>query len=188
MAGSPWQNAAAALNAGMKTMRQGDRFGIVCFDHEASFFNGTGMLGQPNIPPQFALYNWNEQICHSATTFIQANPPRGGTNIRTPLQWAVETLKMNHEKGRVPFVILCTDGPVRDEREILNFVKASAENVRILTFGIGQHCNWYFLNEQLPCPHTTMVAYEMDEKQKQKMEKESKKKTENKENRTFSWY
>jgi uncharacterized protein YegL len=316
MAGSPWQNAAAALNVGMKTMRQGDRFGIVCFDHEASFFNGTGMLGQPNIPPQFALYNWNEQICQSASTFIQANPARGGTNIRTPLQWAVETLKMNHEKGRVPFVILITDGAVRDEREIVNFVKASAENVRILTFGIGQHCNWYFLkmvaleskgwqsgalsvekltakmtsminkasepvlmnpvldvgginaqlvpekvpdlfvggplviagryqgafpsstalngnnvngngfkmnfkviyldaekgkpvsklfvksqldqmvakhwlgeepqlkaqiietsvNEQLPCPHTTMVAYEMDEKQKQKMEKESKKK------------
>lgn len=149
MAGQPWQNAASAMAQGLNSLHEGDRFGIVCFDHEASFFNGTAMLGQPNIPPQFALYNYNQQVAHAARGFIQANPARGGTNIKTPLIWAIDTLLMNKEPGRVPFVILITDGAVRDEKEIVQEVmknKANVENqVRILTFGIGQHCNWYFL-------------------------------------------
>jgi len=149
MAGQPWQNSAMALSAGLGTLHDGDRFGIVCFDHEASFFNGTSMVGQPNVPPQFALYNYNMQVAHAAKQFINANPARGGTNIRTPLVWAIDTLIMNKEAGRIPFVILVTDGAVRDEREIVQDVVNKREQekseVRVLTFGIGQHCNWYFL-------------------------------------------
>merc|ERR1711879_185487 len=89
------------------------------------------------------------QVMHAAKQFIGANPARGGTNIRTPLVWAIDTLIMNKEKGRIPFVILVTDGAVRDEREIVQDVISKQEHarseVRILTFGIGQHCNWYFL-------------------------------------------
>merc|ERR1719447_1525095 len=110
------------------------------------------MVGQPNVPPQFALYNFNAQVRDAARRFIEANPARGGTNIRTPLVWAMDTLKMNKEPNRIPFVVLITDGAVREEKEIVRDVqeknKQTANDdpvVRVLTFGIGQHCNWYFL-------------------------------------------
>merc|ERR1711879_722773 len=69
----------------------------------------------------------------------------GATNIKTPLLWALETLNMNCQEGRIPFVVLLTDGAVQDEKEIVTSVRDKAGAVRVLTFGIGQHCNWYFL-------------------------------------------
>lgn len=148
MSGQPWTNAAQALQHAMNTLQEQDRFGIVCFDHEACFFGGSAAVGIPNQPPQFALYGANQQNIQNATQFVMGCPARGGTNIRTPLLWALETLHMNADPRRVPFVVLLTDGAVRDEKEIVKSVKQQSENgqnVRVLTFGIGQHCNWYFL-------------------------------------------
>jgi len=45
----------------------------------------------------------------------------------------------------VPFVFLITDGAVKDEREICKWTQENSKNTRILTFGIGRFCNWYFL-------------------------------------------
>jgi len=145
MAGQPWEFAARALQEGLNTLRQGDRFGIVMFDHEASFFNGTGRLGTPNLPPQYALYIYSEQTRAAAAQFIQSNPAKGATNIKTPLLWAVDTLNMNRSTDRIPFVVLLTDGAVKDEKDIVKSVREKHKGVRVLTFGIGQHCNWYFL-------------------------------------------
>jgi hypothetical protein len=30
--------------------------------------------------------------------------------------WAIETLKLNEGEGRIPFVVLLTDGKVQDEK------------------------------------------------------------------------
>merc|ERR1719361_1864095 len=102
-------------------------------------------MGEPNVPPEYALYYYNPEKYQAATQWIRSNPARGGTNIKTPLLWAIETLNLNYQPNTIPFVVLITDGAVREEKEICQEVKAKAQNVRVLTFGIGQHCNWYFL-------------------------------------------
>merc|ERR1712228_1104258 len=59
--------------------------------------------------------------------------------------WAINTLKQNQMQNRLPFVILLTDGKVQDEKEICKEVRDQAGPVRVLTFGIGKYCSWYFL-------------------------------------------
>eukprot|EP00497_Spongosphaera_streptacantha_P004234 TRINITY_DN5088_c0_g1_i1.p1 TRINITY_DN5088_c0_g1~~TRINITY_DN5088_c0_g1_i1.p1 ORF type:complete len:188 (-),score=41.54 TRINITY_DN5088_c0_g1_i1:3-566(-) len=43
------------------------------------------------------------------------------------------------------FVVLITDGAVHNERKIVLDARQNAEGARVLTFGIGSYCNWYFL-------------------------------------------
>eukprot|EP00478_Filoreta_tenera_P000177 GABV01000177.1.p1 GENE.GABV01000177.1~~GABV01000177.1.p1 ORF type:complete len:479 (-),score=190.75 GABV01000177.1:21-1457(-) len=52
------------------------------------------------------------------------------------------------EPGRLPFVVLLTDGAVANERDICTRLQQETQQgspVRVLTFGIGKYCNWYFL-------------------------------------------
>jgi hypothetical protein len=41
--------------------------------------------------------------------------------------------------------VLLTDGCVANEREICHYANGAATRTRILTFGIGIYCNWFFL-------------------------------------------
>eukprot|EP00494_Astrolonche_serrata_P024853 UN25113 len=91
------------------------------------------------------VQNQNKTI-GNAIEFLQSHSERGTTDIKTPLLWAIETLKMNKtQEPRLQFVVLITDGAVQEEKEIVADVKKQAEDVRVLTFGIGRYCNWYFL-------------------------------------------
>jgi len=144
MSGKPWHDAVSALETATNNLNAGDRFGIVCFDHEAAFFNGTP-YPQENQPPPRALYPVTEQTKAAANGFVRNCPARGRTDILTPLDWAVRTLKLNKNPATIPFVILLTDGAVDNEREICRRIGSTSEGVRVLTFGIGNHCNWYFL-------------------------------------------
>jgi len=144
MSGKPWHDAVAALETAINNLNPGDRFGIVCFDHEAAFFNGTAYPLE-NSPPPRALYPVTKDMKAAANGFVRNCPARGRTDILTPLDWAVRTLNLNKNLSTIPFVVLLTDGAVNNEREICRRVGSTAENVRVLTFGIGNHCNWYFL-------------------------------------------
>lgn len=45
-------------------------------------------------------------------------------------------------------MVLLTDGCVNNDREICFMVRDICKNARILTFGIGFYCNWFFLKVQ----------------------------------------
>ena len=81
---------------------------------------------------------------------MQRRPPRGGTDIQTPLMWSLDLLNAQSAVGFngapiMPFVVLLTDGCVRNEREICDLAEKRCQRTRVLTFGIGPYCNWYFL-------------------------------------------
>lgn len=61
----------------------------------------------------------------------------GGTEILNPLKKAVD-LNVGKRKKRV---FLLTDGEVNNSKEIIDFAKLHAENVRIHTFGVGRDCD-----------------------------------------------
>ena len=67
----------------------------------------------------------------------------------TPLQssiTALESTPVNTAVGMcIPFVFLITDGAVRDEREICQYLAESRRRTRVMTLGIGEYCNHYFL-------------------------------------------
>merc|ERR550534_3269549 len=88
----------------------------------------------------------NSPNIHQAKEWINLNQARGLTDIKTPLDWAIKILNSNNqESNRMQFVVLVTDGAVSNEHEIVLNMEKESRNIRVLTFGIGRYCNWYFL-------------------------------------------
>lgn len=137
MHGTPIANAKAALKEAVTSLNAGDFFNIVQFDHEQITWAPTG--------PQPASMQ-NKQ---SAQYWIDEIQARGTTDIMTPLQASIaslESMPVNTDAGMcLPFVFLLTDGAVSNEREICQYLQESRRRTRVMTLGIGEFCNYYFL-------------------------------------------
>lgn len=133
MGGSPYQEALRALNSALDGLKATDKFTIVSFDHKQKRFSEELENATPS------------NIQNAKDWANQYQPDRGGTDIQTPLEWAVALLEQQSGNGVLPFVVLMTDGCVEDERAICKFVDKEVTKTRILTFGIGSYCNWFFL-------------------------------------------
>jgi hypothetical protein len=68
-------------------------------------------------------------------------------DIKTPLLWAINSLKREVEygPGAISSVFLITDGCVAEEREIVREACKIAGHVRLITLAIGSYSNWFFL-------------------------------------------
>lgn len=137
MHGTPIANAKAALKEAVTSLNAGDFFNIVQFDHEQIFW-------APAAPQPASTEN--KQNAHFWIDEIRA---RGTTDIMTPLQasiTALENMPVNTDAGMcLPFVFLLTDGAVSNEREICQYLQQSRRRTRVMTLGIGEYCNYYFL-------------------------------------------
>jgi len=144
MSGEPWAKGARAIQTALGKLNQIDRFGIVCFDDQQEHFSvdfeihSRGLVG--------GLFPATASNIDLAGQWIQQHQARGLTDIKTPLQWAIDVLNSNNqESNRMQFVVLVTDGAVSNEHEIVQSTEQQAQDIRVLTFGIGRYCNWYFL-------------------------------------------
>lgn len=137
MTGPPFQEAVRALEFALKALRPEDYFNIVSFDHRRAHFS-----------PQDLVPATAENLRKAVDWLKEYQPENGGTDIITPLHYAVEKLESKLDSVPVdslPFVVLLTDGCVPNEREICQEVSKRCKRTRILTYGIGFYCNWYFL-------------------------------------------
>lgn len=134
MTGDPFIEATKALKKGLDSLEEHDRFNIIVFDHrQVSFQKRCVSATRNNIT---SAKNWVSGLV----------PNRGGTDIYAPLEQALNILDDEESSSLVlPFVVLLTDGCVANERDICQFAQGRVSNARILTFGIGYYCNWYFL-------------------------------------------
>jgi uncharacterized protein YegL len=137
MGGDPMNQAKQALAQAIGQLTDIDFFNIVQFDHEQIIWNPIG-------PVHATAANR-----HLALTWVEGIQARGLTDILTPLQGALTMLE-NHPVNAaggmgLPLIFLLTDGCVRDEREICQYVQANRKRTRIMTMGIGRYCNHYFL-------------------------------------------
>ena len=115
-----------------------------------------GGIGSINAPSNYnlSLFEASDDNIKKGKLFVKDNYATGGTDIYTPLMWALTILNNYNDsknsnapttRKRVPFIVLLTDGAVANERQIVIDCEKFASNVRVLTFGIGKYCNWYFL-------------------------------------------
>lgn len=133
MAGAPFFESVRALQAALYCLDKNDTFSLCMFDHQQILFrDGLSTASDEN---KQAAADWA----------IQQTPEKGGTDIKTPLEWALGTLHHASSPGAINFVILLTDGCVAEEREICRSVQGLVRSTRILTLGIGTYCNWFFL-------------------------------------------
>jgi len=144
MYGEPWTKGARAIETALTKLNPIDRFGIVCFDDQQEYFSPDG--GRPSYGMVGGLFPANSPNINQAKQWINLNQARGLTDIKTPLDWAIRILNSNNEeRNRMQFIVLVTDGAVSNEHEIVFTTEKQSQDIRVLTFGIGRYCNWYFL-------------------------------------------
>ncbi|KAK6941273.1 von Willebrand factor, type A [Dillenia turbinata] len=136
MRGKPLEDMKSALYMAFSKLDPEDSFNIIAFNGETYLFSSTMMPATKE-----AVDNVNEWI---GINFVAG----GGTNISQPLDQAIEML--SGARSSLPLIFLFTDGSVEDERHICDVMKRKLSNreslcPRIHTFGIGYHCNHYFL-------------------------------------------
>lgn len=136
MTGEPFQEATNALIMALRALTpHQDYFAIIVFDHEFQIY-----------PPKGGMLTVTEVNISNCSEWIESNKPaRGGTKILPPLQTALDVLNKGQDEKSLPFVVLLTDGCVENERKICAMAKDEVKNCRVLTFGIGSYCNWFFL-------------------------------------------
>eukprot|EP00754_Rhynchopus_humris_P012626 Rhum_TRINITY_DN14298_c3_g2::Rhum_TRINITY_DN14298_c3_g2_i1::g.73202::m.73202 len=144
MAGGLLAAAKDALGSALRNLQQpspgfpGDSFSIIMFNHEHAVI--TRM--QKATPAAVS----------EAVQTLQAVTAGGTTNMAGPVQEAYDIL-LSEPPGQLPFLVLITDGCVHDEHRIVSNVRKMQLEVRpgmqysprILTFGLGKHCNTFFL-------------------------------------------
>lgn len=136
MQGKPLENVKNAVSAALSELVQGDYFNIITFNDELHSFSSC-------------LEQVNEKTIASATDWMNSNfVAEGGTDIMHPLSEAMALLSSVHDA--LPQIYLMTDGSVEDEHNICQTMKTEiinrgSKSPRISTFGLGSHCNHYFL-------------------------------------------
>jgi len=124
------------VSTALSELAQGDYFNIITFNDELHSFSSC-------------LEQVNEKTIASTTDWINSNfVAEGGTDIMHPLSEAMALLSSVHDA--LPQIYLITDGSVDDEHNICQTMKTEITNrgskcPRISTFGLGLHCNHYFL-------------------------------------------
>jgi Ca-activated chloride channel homolog len=134
MAGSKLEQAKAALQQALGTLRPADRFRLIAFSSAVRAFR-----------PQ--LVSATRENLTDAREFVDGLAAEGGTNIAAALDTA---LAGSAEAERLSLVIFLTDGlPSVGEQSperIAEAAAARAGRTRIFSVGLGQDVNTYLLD------------------------------------------
>ncbi|MBI2898374.1 MAG: PQQ-binding-like beta-propeller repeat protein [Deltaproteobacteria bacterium] len=128
MAGRPLEQARAIVDGALATLRPDDTFGLLRFGDEVVSL-GAGALAA--TPENLAL----------ARSFLQELAPNGATNLVPALEAALAP----GEPGRVPIVVLVSDGLFAAERDALGSIARHLGDARLFTVGVGPSPNRFLL-------------------------------------------
>ncbi|SIO58327.1 Ca-activated chloride channel family protein [Singulisphaera sp. GP187] len=136
MEGWKMVTARRALARMVDTLGAADRFNIYAFDDQIEC--------PPGFPDQ-GLVPATDRQRFRAVEFLAALSARGGTEMASPLNQAVEVLT-HAETGRDRILVLVTDGQVGNEDQILKGLGRRLQGIRIFTLGIDRAVNEGFLH------------------------------------------
>ncbi|HWB35687.1 MAG TPA: VIT domain-containing protein, partial [Rugosimonospora sp.] len=129
-----WKMVAARRAAAriVDTLRDGDRFAVLTFDHVVEWPDG-----KPGT-----LVAATDRNRYRAVEHLSRADARGGTELLQPLR---DGLALLADASRDRVLVLVTDGQVGNEDQILHEVDAALAGVRVHTVGIDQAVNAGFL-------------------------------------------
>jgi Ca-activated chloride channel family protein len=130
MRGAKWDQVVAAAGEVLRSLRPGERFRVVTYNHVVESFAPAPVAAAP------------EEVAR-ALGWIRAQAPGGGTNLSEALEAA---LAPPAEQGLLPLVLFLTDGlpTVGETREAAIVALAARQNAvgrRIFTYGVGAEPN-----------------------------------------------
>ena len=129
MAGEKLEQAAQAMKICLRNLGNNDLFNLVAFESELHPFS------QKSLP-------FNQKNLDLATRWVNRLRSMGGTEILPAVEFALKEETPEYEK----IILLFTDGQVGNENEIINYIKAHNQNLRLFSIGIDTTVNDFFIN------------------------------------------
>lgn len=140
MSGKKIEQAKGALTYCLSHLNANDRFNVVMFNEDASWF-------KPN------MVSATKANIQNATAMVDNLDARGGTNIDKALRSALQQFPagLTANQGK-PYVIFLTDGVptvgITDTNAILKNMKlTNKRDISIFAFGVGDDVNAQFLDQ-----------------------------------------
>ena len=129
MLGASMDQAKAAVAASLDSLREGDNFNIVSFNHQSTrWFEHSVAATAADV--------------HSTQQRIAQLQADGGTELGPALDLA---LAGEVERGRVRQVVLITDAAIGNEQDLLARIEKQRGEARVFAVGIGSAPNEYFI-------------------------------------------
>lgn len=129
MLGTSMEQAKAAVDAALATLRPEDRFNVVSFNHTASRW-----FVESPAPDAATLATTRDRLAQ-----LRAD---GGTELSPALQQALQGAV---EPGLLRQVVLITDAAVGNEQGLLAQIESQRGDARVFAVGIGSAPNEYFV-------------------------------------------
>ena len=115
MSGDPLEQAKSALVSAIGQLHPGDAFAICSFDDSTMWYPSDNLLLPVNTSNVAGALRWVKGL-HAG----------GLTDILSPYQQATKMLSASAGEGRLPFVVLITDGAVNNESEICHYAASNS--------------------------------------------------------------
>lgn len=131
MSGTSISQARAGLTLCLQMLRQEDRFTIVRFSSNYSYFS-------PDLVPVTA------EALSAARAYIDTLYAGGGTEMQQALQYVLGIPK---KEGSMKMVVFLTDGAVGNEDSLIKLLSNHLGQGRLFTFGIGSAPNGYLMKK-----------------------------------------
>ncbi|MBK8811265.1 MAG: VWA domain-containing protein [Acidobacteria bacterium] len=134
--GTKLEKARNALNFGIQTLREGDRFNVINFAGEEHLME-SGLIAA------------NAEGKRRGAEFVNRLTPNGGTNINDALRAA---MRQFDSSDRPKMLVFMTDGlPTIGEQNVDQIIKNAAEikvdGLRLFNFGVGYDVNTTLLDK-----------------------------------------
>src|SRR6185503_3883175 len=135
MSGVKMTSAARACSLLLATLGPRDRFAITAFDNSTEWFSGG------------AFVKADEAGLGAGEKFLRTIDARGGTELDPAMKETLDLVgRRKDAEGRVPVVVILTDGQVGNESAVFSRVQKDGGDTRIFTVGIDTAVNEAFLN------------------------------------------
>jgi Ca-activated chloride channel family protein len=134
MSGVKMTSAARACSLLLATLGPRDRFAITAFDNTTEWFSGGNFV------------NADEAGVAAGDRFLRTIDARGGTELDPAMKETLDLIgKRKDDEGRVPVVVILTDGQVGNESAVFQRIQKEGGDTRIFTVGIDTAVNEAFL-------------------------------------------
>lgn len=134
MGGVKMTSAARACSLLLSTLGPRDRFAIAAFDDRAEWFSDRAFVAA------------GEAGLAAGEKFLRTIDARGGTELDPAMKETLDLIDGRKDaEGRVPVVVVLTDGQVGNESAVFQRLQRDGGDTRVFTVGIDTAVNAAFL-------------------------------------------
>lgn len=142
MSGLKMVSAARSCAILMSTLGPKDRFAINAFDTACEWFMDSPTQHLVSVGK---FFEGSLESIEKGVDYLRGVTARGGTELGSALIESLDLIKNSKKKGRVPIIVILTDGQIGNESQLFSLVQKTACDTRIFTVGIDTGINVPFL-------------------------------------------